>query len=63
MNKAKRFGTEKVKVEQPRFDFDRDVAKFTERQMEAVRHLDRGYENPPRSPVKFLLYGGALGGG
>ncbi len=63
MNKAKRFGTEKVKVEQPRFDFDGDVAKFTDRQMEAVRHLDRIFEQPPRPPVKFLLYGGALGGG
>lgn len=41
---------------QPKFDFDADLAKFTDRQNEAVTHLDRG-------GVKFLLYGGALGGG
>jgi hypothetical protein len=40
----------------PRFDFDLDLAKFTDRQMEAVRRIDSGL-------VKFLLYGGALGGG
>lgn len=51
------------KKEQPRFDFDVDLAKFTDRQMEAVRHLDGQFENPPREAVKFLLYGGALGGG
>ena len=37
-------------------DFDKDIAKFSPRQMEAVRHLDSGL-------IKFLLYGGALGGG
>lgn len=37
------------------YDFDRDIAKFTARQMEAVRQLDSG--------KKFVLYGGALGGG
>lgn len=37
-------------------DFDTEIAKFTTRQMEAVRQLDSGL-------VKFLLYGGALGGG
>jgi hypothetical protein len=42
--------------ERPRFDFDTDMAKFTDRQMEAVRHIDSGR-------IKFLLYGGALGGG
>jgi hypothetical protein len=61
MNKAKRFGTEKPKAEQPKANFDVDIAKFTERQMEAVRHLDLVFEGKP--PVKFLLYGGALGGG
>jgi hypothetical protein len=40
----------------PEYNFDSDVAKFTERQMEAVRMLDSG-------KIKFLLYGGALGGG
>ena len=40
----------------PEYNFDTDVAKFTERQMEAVRALDSGV-------VKYLLYGGALGGG
>lgn len=63
MNKAKHFKTEKPKVERPLFNFDLDVAKFTERQMEAVKYLDRIFEVPPRPPVKFLLYGGALGGG
>ncbi len=48
---------------QPKFDFDADLAKFTDRQSEAVRHLDRVFCNPPRDPIKFLLYGGALGGG
>jgi hypothetical protein len=41
---------------QPRFDFDVDLAKFTERQTEAVTCLDSGR-------TKFLLYGGCLGGG
>ncbi len=35
--------------------FDTDLAKFTPRQIEAVKHLESG--------IKFLLYGGALGGG
>ena len=42
--------------EQEKKDFDVDIAKFTERQMQAVRLLDSG-------ACKFLLYGGALGGG
>ena len=37
-------------------DFDTELAKFTPRQMEAIRALDSGL-------IKFLLYGGALGGG
>src|SRR5574343_367589 len=37
-------------------DFETDLAKFTPRQMEAIDHLDSGQ-------TKFLLYGGALGGG
>lgn len=37
-------------------NFDRDIARFTPRQMEAVRQMDSG-------AIKFLLYGGALGGG
>lgn len=40
----------------PEYNFDVDVAKFTERQMSAVRMLDSG-------EIKYLLYGGALGGG
>jgi len=40
----------------PRLKFDSEVARFTPRQMEAVKSLDSG-------TVKFLLYGGALGGG
>lgn len=40
----------------PEFDFDADLAKFTPRQMEAIKHLDS-------KRIKFLLYGGALGGG
>lgn len=36
--------------------FNAEIAKFTPRQMEAVRHLCSG-------TIKFLLYGGALGGG
>ena len=47
----------------PKFDFDIDMAKFTDRQMEAVRQLDRNFQNPCVEPIKFLLYGGALGGG
>ena len=39
-----------------RIDFDTTLANFTPRQMEAVRLLDSG-------SIKFLLYGGALGGG
>lgn len=38
------------------FDFDTDLAKFSPKQMEAVRELDK-------STVKYLLYGGAQGGG
>ncbi len=37
-------------------NFDTEIAKFTPRQMAAVSALDSGV-------VKFLLYGGALGGG
>jgi hypothetical protein len=37
-------------------DFDKDIAKFTERQMEACAAIDAGI-------YKFILYGGALGGG
>jgi phage terminase large subunit len=48
--------SKKEEVKRPKFDFDTDVAKFTERQLEAVDHIDSG-------KVKFLLYGGALGGG
>jgi len=36
--------------------FNRDLAKFTDRQQEAVHQLKSGQ-------TKFLLYGGALGGG
>jgi hypothetical protein len=41
---------------QPKLNFDVDVAKFTDRQMEAITALDGG-------KTKYLLYGGALGGG
>jgi hypothetical protein len=37
-------------------DFDTELAGFTPRQLEAIKKLDSG-------EVKFLLYGGALGGG
>ncbi len=37
-------------------DFDSTIAKFTPRQMEAIKVLDSG-------KIKYLLYGGALGGG
>lgn len=40
----------------PKLKFDVDIAKFTPRQMEAIKALDSGL-------IKFLLYGGALGGG
>jgi hypothetical protein len=40
----------------PEFNFDVDVAKFTDRQLSAVQALDSGL-------YKYLLYGGALGGG
>ena len=39
----------------PKLNFDTDLAKFTPRQMEVCRALDALY--------KFILYGGALGGG
>lgn len=39
-----------------RRNFDTEIAKFTPRQMDAIRLLDSG-------KVKFLLYGGAMGGG
>ena len=42
--------------QRPKLSFDQDVAKFTPRQMEAIQALDSGL-------IKFLLYGGALGGG
>jgi hypothetical protein len=63
LNKAKRFGTEKVKIERPTLDFDHGIANFTERQMEAAAHLDKVFFPEQSPPVKFLLYGGALGGG
>ena len=37
-------------------DFDTEIAKFQPKQMEALAHLDSGKK-------KFVLYGGALGGG
>ncbi len=37
-------------------NFDVDIAKFTPRQMEAIKLLDSG-------KIKYLLYGGAMGGG
>ncbi len=44
--------------------FDEDIAKFTDRQLEAVHLLDRQFIPDCSLPViKFLLYGGALGGG
>jgi hypothetical protein len=43
-------------AERARFDFDTQLAKFTPRQMAVVRILDRGL-------AKFILYGGAMGGG
>jgi phage terminase large subunit len=42
--------------ERQSLDFDRDIAKFTERQMEACGSIDSGR-------YKYILYGGALGGG
>ena len=48
----------------PELDFDNDIAKFTERQLEAVEYLDRQFLPGNTLPLKkFLLYGGALGGG
>lgn len=37
-------------------DYETGLANFTPRQMEAIDHLDSGR-------IKFLLYGGAMGGG
>ena len=37
-------------------NFDRDIAGFEPRQREALKQIDSGL-------IKFLLYGGALGGG
>lgn len=39
-----------------RRQFDRDIARFTHRQMDAIRTLDSGR-------IKYLLFGGALAGG
>ena len=46
----------KTNNEIQRLHFDRDIAGFESRQMEAIRQIDSGF-------IKFLLYGGALGGG
>jgi hypothetical protein len=43
-------------VKQKGLDFDKDVAKFTDRQMQANAAIDS-------FKYKFILYGGALGGG
>lgn len=43
-------------AKRPKLNFNRDLAHFTPRQMEAIRTLESG-------AIKFLLYGGALGGG
>lgn len=44
-------------AKQPKaLDFDKDIAKFTPRQLEACAAIDSG-------KYKFILYGGALGGG
>jgi len=40
---------------QQTLDFDTEIAHFTERQLEACEAIDDGF--------KFILYGGALGGG
>ena len=48
--------TEILKLAGTMPDFDTEIARFTPRQMDAVRMLDSGR-------VKFCLYGGALGGG
>lgn len=53
--RKKRPKKKQTKQEKP-FNFDKDVAKFTPRQLEAIHNLDSGL-------TKFLLYGGALGGG
>ena len=45
-----------TKIKHERLNFDMDIAGFESRQMEAIRQLDSGL-------IKFLLYGGALGGG
>ena len=45
-----------AKREQEELDFDRDIAKFSPRQLDAIAALDSG-------SVKYLLYGGAVGGG
>lgn len=45
-----------AKKEQPRLDFDKDIAKFTERQLEVCGILDGKLG-------KYILYGGCLGGG
>lgn len=61
-NKGKTYSLKAV--ERPQLDFDRDIAKFTDRQMEAARYLDRQFVPAcPEAVIKFLLYGGALGGG
>lgn len=57
MDNQKQNNVEMVPAKPPeKLRFDTDIAKFTPRQMQAVQALDSG-------KVKFLLYGGALGGG
>ena len=45
-----------AKKEQPTLDFDKDIAKFTERQKEVCAIIDGKLG-------KYILYGGCLGGG
>jgi phage terminase large subunit len=49
------------KPTRPTLDFDKDVAKFTERQMEVCRVTDLQLQT--HEGGKYILYGGCLGGG
>jgi hypothetical protein len=49
------------KIEQPKLDFDKDVAKFTDRQLEVCRVTDLQLQT--QNGGKYILYGGCLGGG
>ena len=61
---AKMVSYAKQLEKQKKLDFATEIAKFTDRQTEAMNLIDRQFiPNCPLPIIKFLLYGGCLGGG